>query len=302
MEQLIGACSVSTFESGVLDFLAYLREYRRYAPGTIRHYQDSLARLVRFLRLTLGHVPEPREVSRQQVWEWAQSMTTAPYAVRFRLAAVRSFYRWLAMKGEVSHNPGDGIPLPKKPDPMPKALDVVGANALLMAAERFCDLALVSLLLYTGLRRQEAADLLLSDVDMERGTLTVRRGKGGKGRVVPLSGPIRAVLQDWITRRHAPSSVQALLLNGHDKALNGASIAMIMRRLAIRAGLPYPLPSPHVLRHTFATRLVAEGVDIRTVQELLGHASIETTAHYLRVETPAKQEAVERLAAGLALR
>lgn len=297
MEQPTGG---TVFETGVAEFLHYLQEYRRYAPGTLRHYTDSLSRLVRFLTATLGYVPEPRDVTHALVWKWAQTMSHAPYAVRFRLAAVSSFYRWLAMRGEVSHNPVAGVPLPRKADPIPKALDVVGVNALLMATERFSDRALVWLLVGAGLRRSEAADLLLSDVDMERRVVLVRSGKGGKGRVIPLAEPVFSALKEWIPRRHPVPGIESLLLNTHGEPLTGATIGMILWRLAKRAGLPKP-PSPHVLRHTFATRLVAGGTDIRTVQELMGHRSIETTARYLRVETAQKQEAVERLAEGLAL-
>jgi site-specific recombinase XerD len=156
----------------------------------------------------------------------------------------------------------------------------------------------------TGLRRSEAASITLDQVDLEHHQLRVR-GKGNKERVVPLTPEVVQAIQEYLAWRlsgceHAQAgggteSDHLFISQMRGKPINGARIHRIMRRLLERAGLSGAGITPHKLRHTFATHLVRNGVDVKTVQELLGHADLGTTAKYLHSDGQAKQAAVARL-------
>ena len=167
---------------------------------------------------------------------------------------------------------------------------------LLAATQKPWQRALVMLLVFTGIRRSEAAGIQLEDLDLERGLLLVR-GKRDKQRVVPLTPETVAALQEYLAcRRPTPSRALFITRQGEALASPGRAINRMLERILRRAGLADQGITPHKLRHTFATHLICNGVDVRTVQELLGHADLQTTGKYLHSDTRTKQAAVGKLA------
>jgi integrase/recombinase XerD len=205
-----------------------------------------------------------------------------------RLAAIRSFFRWLKDTGRSEKNPSLLLPRGRKPELLPKALTEQEIKRLIEALpdgsepKSLRDRAVIELLYGAGLRASEAAGLQLKDLDLEASLLRIL-GKGNRERRVPLGTPCAEALSLWIRqgrpRFQSPRSDDTLFLNPNGTALTRGGVYNIVKVLVRKAGLPSDV-SPHTLRHTFATHLVHGGADLRAVQELLGHASINTTQIY----------------------
>ena len=207
-----------------------------------------------------------------------------------RSAALRSFFGWLTETGRIERNPSLLLPAPKPGHPLPKALDRDAADALIAAPLEDADLgpmswrdhALLEVLYGAGLRATEVATLKLKDVDRDAGLLRVL-GKGRKERKVPLDGPGLEALEAWLGKGRPrcvrPDSGDGVFLTMRGRPLSRDGVYRAVKRRARQLGLPGDV-SPHTLRHTFATHLVQGGADLRAVQEMLGHASINTTQVY----------------------
>lgn len=207
-----------------------------------------------------------------------------------RSAALRSFFGWLKETGRIERNPSLLLPAPAPSHPLPKALDADAAQALVSAPLEdeevgpmsWRDHALLEILYGAGLRASEAANLALRDVDRDQGLVRVL-GKGRKERKVPLGGPGLQALETWLTKGRPklerPDSGDRVFLTIRGKPLSRDGVYRAVKRRARQLGLPNDV-SPHTLRHTFATHLVQGGADLRAVQEMLGHASINTTQVY----------------------
>ncbi len=210
-----------------------------------------------------------------------------------KLTALKSFFRFLCHEGKLLIDPASGLVLPKRRKLLPQALLTP------KEAVRLCDSidtstpmgmrnrAIVEVLYATGVRNAELRDLLLSDFDSSAGTLSVRAGKGGKDRVVPLGPLVSAVVSDYIAlaRPKLPvkPGVSHIFVSEHGRPLWSQSIVRIVDLAARRAGIKKPV-RPHRLRHACATHMLKGGADVRHIQRLLGHSSLATTEIYTRVE------------------
>jgi len=279
-------------------YLSYLETYRNLAPTTITEYRSDLARFVRFMRQRGPLSPHPDAITREVVLEYAQTLTQSPATVCRRISVISSLFRYLQDVGACSHNPAHGIPLPKRRKTVPKALTANELDAMLLVAEKPWHRAAIWLLCGTGLRAAELAGLRMEDVDLDGAVLHVL-GKGNKERIIPLANSVVAAIRRYLPLRRGHPAIPVLLLNDYGKPLHPPVLYNAVKRLAERAGLDAHRISPHAFRHTFATQLVRNGTDIRTVQELLGHADLSTTARYLAVDTGAKRAAVEGLSIGV---
>ncbi len=215
-----------------------------------------------------------------------------------RLAAMRQFFQFLYAEGLRTDDPTTTLDNPKKPKPLPKILSETDVTALLDLAEQEAlaagealapvrMAALLEVLYATGLRVSELVSLPAS-VARRDARYFVVTGKGDKERLVPLSGPARAAMDRWIKRRdRAPVFAGSLHLFPSREAAAGylprQVFARDLKALAARAGLDPKAVSPHVLRHAFASHLLQNGADLRSVQQLLGHADISTTQIYTHV-------------------
>ncbi len=207
-----------------------------------------------------------------------------------KLSAVRSFFKFLEKHGVISGNPAETVLTPKQDKPIPNYLSVDDVFRLLdsvktdsVAGKR--DRAILETLYSTGIRVSELAGLNLPDVDFSGKTVRVT-GKGSKERIVPIGkaalAAIRAYWENLDARRIAVNHRGALFLNKNKGRLSARSVARMLDRAARQAGLTVPV-APHDLRHSFATHMLDAGLDLRMVQELLGHRQLSTTQRYTHV-------------------
>lgn len=276
-------------------FLQWMARERRASALTVVAYRQDLVGFGGFLAGHLGEEPglaalQALSVADLRAWLAHSDKAGRGGATRARqLSAVRSFFRFLARFHGVD-NPAAGlIGTPRAPRPVPKALTPEQARDVAEEAGhsdeavwQARDTALFTLLYGAGLRTAEALALLVGDVRPE-GALTVR-GKGDKARTVPLLPVVRAALVAWVRCHPAGGVKDGPLFIGQK---GGALASGVVRKMLIayRRGVGLPEhASPHALRHSFATHLLAEGADLRSIQELLGHASLSTTQRYTAVD------------------
>jgi integrase/recombinase XerD len=220
----------------------------------------------------------------------ARAEGLAPATIARRLAALRAFFRHEQLIGSRADNPAAALAPPKRVRRLPRTLSASEAERLIEAAvgtapRALRDHALVELLYGAGLRVSEAVGLDRTGIDLEERFVRCI-GKGGKERIVPIGRPAADALRRYVARgrpyldrRHRPE----LFLNAQGGGLTRAGAFLILRRLAEKAGLEPARIHPHLLRHSFATHLLEGGADLRSVQEMLGHADLATTELYTHV-------------------
>jgi integrase/recombinase XerD len=268
------------------EYLAALRAERGLSPATVSAYRRDLQQYGEFLQ---GREPDPEAVAAFVAALHRRHLS--PATVARRVAAVRGFHRFQVAEGLSTSDPTALVESPRRRAALPKALAVEEVVRLLEAPEGTTpegrrDRALLEFLYATGARVAEAVALDQLDLDLEEGTARLT-GKGDKQRLVPVGGAacraLAAYLPDRLAWRRPGRDPGAVFLNVRGGRLTRQGAWAIVRRHAVRAGLDPELVSPHVLRHSAATHMVEGGADLRTVQELLGHASISTTQVYTRV-------------------
>ncbi len=283
-------------------FLQHLVVEKGRSQLTISAYRRDLRRWCTFLTSRESTVATASGRDVEEFGAALRSEGLAASSVTRTLVAVRNLHRWLAAEQICSSDPTATLETPKLPRPLPKALSETQVLDLLATIEArtaagidplaLRDMALLELLYGTGARISEVCGLGFGDVDLD-GALVRLFGKRSKERIVPIGRPaIRAlavwfdegrpalVPENWRSRDDA----DAVLLGARGTRLTRQGAWLVLQRCAREAGLSDQV-SPHVLRHSCATHLLDNGADIRTVQELLGHASISTTQIYTRVAT-----------------
>jgi integrase/recombinase XerD len=274
-------------------FLAVSRT--RLAPRTVESYRRDLEDFAR--RLGRGITLATAEEIESYLAELRSAGRSSATLAR-RLAALRSFFRHQALVGGREDNPAAGIASPRRTRTLPRTLSPGEAERLIDAATGLTpralrDAALVELLYGAGLRVSEAVGLERAGIDLDD-RLVRCVGKGGKERVVPIGRRAAEALRRYLSRgrpfldrRHRPE----LFLNSRGGPLTRAGAFLILRRLAERAGLEPGRVHPHLLRHSFATHLLEGGADLRSVQEMLGHADLATTELYTHVTDRRRRDA-----------
>jgi integrase/recombinase XerD len=279
-------------EPAIDSFLAVSRA--RLAPGTVEGYRRDLVHFGAWLKEPVGRA------TTEQLELYLADLRAAglsPATVARRLAAIRSFYRHQSLVGARGDNPAAALTPPRRVRKLPRTLSPREAERLIDAAagtqpRDLRDGALVELLYGAGLRVSEAVGLERSGVDLDD-RLVRAIGKGNKERVVPIGRRAAEALRRYLSRgrpfldrRHRPE----LFLNQHGGPLTRAGAFLILRRLAAKAGLEPERIHPHLLRHSFATHLLEGGADLRSVQEMLGHADLSTTELYTHVSDRRRRE------------
>jgi site-specific recombinase XerD len=290
------AITQTGFEEATSAFHDYLGSYRGYSIHTVKAYARDLREFLGLLRGRYPGVVAPDQVRREMVVQFALSLKgQAPLTIRRKLTAIASFYRFLEDTGSTVLNPARGLPLPKVAQCFPTCLTAEQALTLLQAAHTPWHRAMVALLLFAGLRRSEAAAIALDDLDMETAQLLVR-GKGAKQRMVPLAAVVVQAIREYLPCRPQTESQHLFVSRVGGRPIAGRVTNRMLARVLEEAGLGQHGITPHALRRTFATHLIRNGVDVRTVQELLGQADLQTTARHLHSDTRPKQAAVGKLA------
>ncbi|HJM48359.1 MAG TPA: site-specific tyrosine recombinase XerD [Alphaproteobacteria bacterium] len=276
-------------------FLEMMSAERGAAQATLQSYRQDLLALSAFLA-GRGLAPLAAQASQLRDFLAAEARAgRAPATVRRRLSTVRQFFRFLYAEGWRGDDPTTAIEGPSAPRPLPKILSQAEVDGLLVAARKRPGAAgrrleaAIEILYATGLRVSELVALPLSATATDNRLLLVR-GKGGRERLVPLGQAAREAIGRYLALRDkfsAGSGVGAspwlFPSRGAAGHLTGRRLAQLLKELAPAAGLDPRRLSPHVLRHAFASHLLAHGADLRAVQQMLGHADISTTQIYTHV-------------------
>ena len=280
------------------NFLSYLARVRNYSPNTAAAYAQDLDC---FLIWASNCGIDVLQATHRDFRRFLSSLSGAGYAkttVNRRLSAVRSFYSWLVREGVIESNPAAVVSSPKLPKPLPHVLSQEDVEKLLKCADASTpagalDAALVELLYASGARIGEGASLDVDRIDFSDKSVRLF-GKGSKERIVPLYPAALRALDAYLAHarpvllanhtgglaaEEAADAQRALFIKARGARMSERSLRARFEKLLARAGLA-GMATPHTMRHTFATEVLDGGADLRSVQEMLGHASLSTTQIY----------------------
>lgn len=273
----------------VREFLAHLARQRRLSPHTVNAYRRDLARLAAFLENAGSK--SWRDLSPGQARAFPAKLHQSGLSARSiqrMLSAARALYRHLVKTGRAAANPFDGVSAPKAGRKLPATLSVDELAALLARHDgsvlSIRDRAMLELFYSSGLRLAELVALDSNGVDFEQAEVRVT-GKGNKQRIVPVGAKAAGALREWLNHRGtlAAGDETALFVNKNGQRLGVRGIQHRLNHWAKTHGLGRPL-HPHMLRHSFASHVLASSGDLRAVQEMLGHADIATTQIYTHLD------------------
>lgn len=263
------------------------------AKHTRDGYRYALLRFSRWLDDSKQMPVAINEITPEDVEDYVLYLEAQRYAVMTRrhiLCALRGLFRYGVQQTAIAVDPSQGIPYPPAPQRPPFHLEPDEVEKLIVGAERPIVRALSATLFMTGLRISEAVGLKLGDVDLKHGRLLVRHGKGNKSRVVPICKRLRSLLLDYLVAHRPAVSGDNFFATSSGKFgvdYAGHLVAEEARRLGLRGRV-----TPHVLRHSFATCLLANGTDLYRISVLLGHSSTRTTAIYAHIADRELEQAV----------
>jgi integrase/recombinase XerD len=275
-----------SLETGVEEYLVALRVERGLSANTIAAYTRDLGQYLRYLD---GQEPDGESVA--DFVSDLRRRDLADSTVARKIASVRGLHRFLVTEGLRQTDPTALVDSPRRPDPFPKALTIDEAIALVEApgagsAAARRDRALLEFLYGTGARVSETVGVDLGDLDLDDKVARVT-GKGAKQRLVPMGSKTVEAIVAWLPDRLSlvsrKSAGDPLFVNLRGHRLSRQGVFDIVKKHAASADIEPNRVSPHVLRHSAATHMVEAGADLRTVQEMLGHATITTTQVYTRV-------------------
>lgn len=281
-------------EDAIKTFVMYLQVERNASHETIRNYRSDLQQLRRFLHRSDTTGIRVDKITIDDVRAYLHSLDQQgdkTSSLARKLACLRSFFRFLVREGIVPTNPVENLRSPKLPKPLPRVLTKGDAAALMefptgQSPLPLRDRALLETLYSTGARVSEVVGLNRGDLN-EMDGLVCLRGKGRKERVVPIGDVALQAIQAYRKSLRAPSLssplVAPVFVNHRGGRITTRSVARIVSRYSSR--LVAGSVSPHALRHSCATHLLDEGADLRSIQEMLGHASLSTTQKYTHVAT-----------------
>jgi integrase/recombinase XerC len=277
-------------EEALAEFLRHLALERNASEHTVKSYREDLTQALGFLTDKLGTTASDRLTTRvlRAYLAWLHEQGYAKTTIARRVAAVRSWCRFLCRQGMLKTNPAEGLRGPRQDKKLPNFLTPQNLAELLASppadTPMGCrDRAILETLYSAGVRVSELTALNVEDVDFDDGCAIVR-GKGKRERLVLLGDECRDALKTWLGFRESPRKSLALFTNKNGTRLTSRSVGRLLDKYLAQAGLD-PRASPHTIRHSFATHLLDAGADIRSVQELLGHRSLSTTQVYTHVTT-----------------
>ena len=269
-------------------FCEYSRYIRGYSPDTIRRYRATIGLLQRSAQLT--QITECTEEAVRAFFyrgRMEKDWSAGTFVTYHKSLVV--FFRWCVQQGHLPANPTDGIEVPKAAKPLPPKLGKQDAMRVLEHVQnaqypyrfqRYRNHAIVATFMFAGLRKKELLGLNVADVDIEARSIFVRRGKGAKDRLVPMSATLAGILRRYLDDRQrvmktCPSFFASL---NRDKGLTETGLKRLLKRIQEGTGLKV---TSHRLRHTFATLMLEGGCDIFSLSRMMGHSDIKTTTIYL---------------------
>ena len=289
--------SVVTLKEDIEKFCGYLQFERRYSSHTVLAYQRDLNHFVHCLELDETHAINWDDIKQMDIRQCVAKLHRqglAGKSLQRWLSTIRSLYKYLCRHHRATHNPAVGIPAPKANKRLPKTLNVDEISQLLdsSANEKQTDnkplvsrdVAMMEMLYASGLRLSELKALNLQDIDWQQQTVTVT-GKGQKQRRIPFGTKAREALSGWLTHREkmAADDEAAVFVSQRGSRVSNSCIQKRLKKMALTQGLNTNV-YPHMLRHSFATHILESSKDLRSVQELLGHANLTTTQIYTHLD------------------
>lgn len=272
------------------DFIAYESTVRMASPETVRAYAHDL---VAYLLWCMREMQVPEQATHASMRAYVRYMHLSGYSSRTinrHMSTLRDWYSWLMKERHLSTNPAAVVQSPKIPKQLPDTMSYEEICTLFNAIDTthpkgLRNRVVLEGLFATGARVSELAHVSNADIDLHQKTMRLF-GKGSKERIVPLYAGYIQLIQDYLEKARpqlcTPSSPSTLFLSDRGKQLNTTWIRAMLKKELEHAGLPQDY-TPHTLRHSFATELLSGGADLRSVQELLGHASLSTTQMYTHV-------------------
>ncbi len=269
------------------EFCRYLKEEKGVSPHTLRAYQTDLARFAAFL----GGEPEKATLAQTRVFLAQEAKKVSKTTLARRLASLKAYFRFLKKRGKLKDERLLYLRGPKLGQRLPRVLTVDEIFALVKAPKgddflALRDRAIIELLYGAGLRVSELVSLKLSQLSLELRVVRVK-GKGNKERLAPFGREAQKALRLYLEAREAllkktKKESPYLFLNYRAGPLTARSVHRLIKKYALILGLP--AVSPHTLRHSFATHLLEAGADLRSIQEMLGHARLSTTQRYTHLD------------------
>ncbi len=286
-------------------FFTHLSKVKGYSANTCAAYSNDLFQFANYLASLSPPVTAWGQVTKDTLLGYVLRLKEREYSsatVARKVAAIKSFFKFLAEEGLIQNNPAADLESPKVSKRLPKILSRSQVEKLLAQPAResgpraLRDTALLELLDATGMRVSEVVALRVDDVSLETSTVRVR-GKGGKERVIPIhrraSEALRAYLEEGRKAFLKDPTQQALFLNPRGTQLTRQGLWLIIKRYVEQAGIKAEV-TPHTLRHSFATHLLEGGATLRDVQEILGHSNISTTQVYTHVTSKRLRETFDK--------
>jgi integrase/recombinase XerC len=269
-------------------FCVYLDTERNVSPHTLEAYRRDLEQLAVFVIREKGEGATVSDVDHLLIRRYLALLgkSAKKSSIGRKLAAIRSFFRYLLRRGVVAKNPAELIATPKKENRLPFHLDIDQVTTLVEAPaddqkHALRDRAILEMLYSCGLRVSELTGLNIGELDLSGGMVRVM-GKGGKERIVPVGSRAITAVHEYLAGRGELAGSGPLFLNTRGGRINRRSVARTIDAHVLRIAA-FKRISPHILRHTFATHMLEGGADLRAIQELLGHASLSTTQKYTHV-------------------
>ncbi len=266
------------------EFLRHLDVERRLSPRTLASYRQSISRFAR-----VSAPPDLENVSVQHLRDHVlhlRQQQLSPVSIAQNLSAIRSFLNFQVRQGRIKHNPANSVKAPKAPRKLPNVLDVDAAARLVSESEQgpmaLRNRALLELIYSSGLRLAEVVALDIGNLDLRSGQATVV-GKGNKTRLVPIGSHARKALKQWLDSRVGCLPQHPVFTGRNNNRIARRTVQDIIKKAGLRA-LANDGVHPHLLRHCFASHLLESSSDLRAVQELLGHESLDTTQIYTHID------------------
>ncbi len=290
---------MTSLEQQIQQFITYLDTERDVSPHTLTAYRSDLAQFLLFALREKGETVAAQDIEHLFLRRYLAGLSknTRKSSIGRKLAAIRSFFRFLLRRGSIGRNPAELIATPKKEQKLPFHLDIDQATILMEAPDNdrkyaLRDRAMLELLYSSGLRVSELTGLNIGELDLAGGMVRVT-GKGGKERIVPVGSRALEAITAYLDQRSDGTTGSALFLNSRGGRINRRSVARTVDAHVLRIAA-FKRISPHTLRHTFATHMLEGGADLRAIQELLGHASLSTTQKYTHVSIDRLMEVYDK--------
>lgn len=283
------------------EFQDYLLNVRRYSSNTVISYSFDICDFTKFIR-GLGKIF--KDIKVDDVKSWILDLTERQIgkrSIKRKMSSLKSFYAWMYLQKKVDSDPFEYVHSPKATHALPDFFSEKEIDSLLTANEKRTDRlknrdqALLMLMFASGLRASEVVNLTFNQVDFDNRIMKVS-GKGNKDRLVPFTNSAKEAMLNYINglrKDLLKEDTKYIFLNSKGNKMTVRGLEYILDEIEAKTGL-YGKIHPHMLRHSFATKMLNRGADLRTIQELLGHSSIETTSIYTHVAYENMKETYEK--------